>query len=337
MAAPTTYPSLERFLGVAKDVTPGTPVAPVAYLPFTKFDWNDKITFLDDKAVRGVMADDAFNVIGGVRLGELTFEGPGFFDELGYLLGNIFGADDVTGTAAPFSHKFSLLNSAGGQGTTHTFSQFYGPTPTSGTRQFSGTALSELGFQFNAESELFKYTAKGMSWASQTAGSKPTSSFTAAKPQPSWAVQLGLGGTVGGAPVLTVASGEFNIKRAVKPYYTAQNLRDPYIMQRGGLTADFKLSFVAADETPLTYMLNNTQPQVQLLISNGLSGANLLSLQVDMQQAAFTAAPPNFGSEAIMFDITGKGVLNTTNIGASGGYGPMTVTLQNAIASGTFI
>ena len=338
MAGPTTFPSVKRFVGFAKETTPGTPVAPVAYMPVTKFDWNDKPTWLDDKGLRGVMADDSFNVIQGVQLGEIDFEGPVFADELGYLIGNIMGADDTTGASAPFTHKFSLLNTGGGQPTTHTVTQYYMAEPTHQARQFAGTCVSEVGFKFNAESELLTYTAKAASWISNVAAATPTATFTTAKPLPSWQSVLGIAGPAsGGTQVLTVASGEFNFKRSLKPYFTAQNSQNPYIIQRGGLTVDWKLSFVAADETPLTYMRNNTQPQIQFILNNGLTLSNALVVQVDMAQAAFTEAKPNFGSEAVMFDCTGRCVLNTTNIGTSGGYGPATISLQNAIAASTYV
>jgi hypothetical protein len=284
------------------------------------------------------MGSDAFNIIQGTEIGELDFEGPVFADELGYLLGNLLGTDDTTGASAPFTHKFSLNNSGSGQPTTHTISQYYGITPTSGTRQFAGTCVSEIGFKFNAESELLTYTAKATSWISNTAGSAPTSTFTGAKPLPSWQAVLGIAGPAsGGTQVLTVNSGEFNFKRALKVYFTAQNSQNPYIIQRGGVTADWKLTFVAADETPLTYMRNNTQPQVQFILNNGLTLGNALVVQVDMQQAAFTEAKPNFGEEAILWDCTGSAVFNSTNVGSSAGLGPATVSLQNAIAASTYI
>lgn len=338
MAGPVTYPSVKRFLGLAKEATPGTPVAPVAYLPITKFDWNDKPTWLKDMGLRGVMGNDSFNIIQGVQIGEIDFEGPVFADELGYLIGNLFGTDDTTGTTAPYAHKFSLLNTGSGQPTTHTATQYYGITPTSGSRVFAGMCVSEIGFKFNAESELLTYTAKAACWASSAAAAAPTASFTSAKPLPSWQSTLGIAGPAsGGTQVLTVSGGEFNFKRAIKPYFTAQNSQNPYIIQRGGVTADWKLSFVAADETPLTYMRNNTQPQIQFLLSNGLTLSNLLSVQFDLQQAAFTESKPNFGEEAIKFDCTGEAVYNSTNVGSSGGLGPATVTLQNAIAASTYL
>lgn len=338
MAPPNTYASLKRALGIAKETTPGTPVAPVAWLPIDKFDWNDKPTWLEDKALRGVMGNESFNIIQGVQIAELDISGPLFGDEIGYLVGNLLGQDDTTGASAPFTHKFSLLNTLTGQGTTHTLTQFYGPEPTHNARQFSGTVFTEFSVTFNAESEMLMYTAKAISWVSNVAAATPTPTFTAVKPMPSWQAVLGVGGpATGGTQVLSIYKGAFNFKRAAKPYFTAQNLQSPYIIQRGGVSVDFSLTYVAADETALTTMRNNTQPQVQFIVNNGLTLGNAIVAQVDMQQAAFTEAKPNFGSEAIEFDVTGKAVFNSTNVGTTGGLAPATFTLQNAIAASTYI
>lgn len=419
MAGPVTYASLKRSLGIAKEVTPGTPVAPTAFIPITKFDWNDKPTWLKDMGLRQSMGNDAFGIQQGVLIGEIDIEGPVFADTLGFLLGNLMGdvtttgtataptgtltassiigatsvlstvsiptgtliqigsgngAEIVTtsgppvGTASPFTipvpaltkphagptpgpadaitaiqatgpnlHAFSLLNTGSGQPTTHTLTQYYGPTASTGTRQYTSVCFSEVGLKWNAETEFLTYTAKATAWVSGTA-STPTATFTAATPLASWRGLLGLAGPAsGGTQVLTAETGEYTFKRALKPYFTAQNSQNPYIIQRGGFSADWKNSFVAADETPLTYMRSNTQPQHQFIISNGLTGANALGLQVDIQQAAFTEAKPNFGKEAVGFDAAGSAVFNTTNAGYSGGLSPAKVTLTNAIAAGTYI
>lgn len=410
---PATFASLKRFIGFAKEVTPGTPVAPVADMPIAKFDWNDKPTWLEDKALRGVMGDDVFNLIQGPIIGEIDMGGPAFGDEIGYILGNLLGEVVETGTAvaptgtlsalsivgatsvsssvsiptttliqidvgvnaeivtttgvptgagpfaipvpalakphangvaitainaAPIVHRFGLLNSGSGQPTTHTLTQYYGPEPTHQTRQFAGTCFSDLGFTFNAETEMLMFTAKAISWASNVSAATPTATFTATKPLPSWQAILGVAGPAsGGTLVPSIYKGEFNFKRALRPYFTAQNSQNPYIIQRGGVTADFKLTYVAADESALTYMRNNTQPQVQFVLSNGLSGANAIVVQVDLQNAAYTEARPNFGREAIEFDVVGRAVFNSTNTTFSGGLGPATATLQNAIPALTFV
>ncbi len=402
MPGPVTYASLKRSLGVNKETAPGAGGTPTMSIPITKFDFNDKPTWLKDMGLRQSMGNDAFGVQQGVRICEIDMEGPAYGDTLGFLLGNLFGDVTATGTAVaptgvvgaggsaigatsvpssvsipngtliqidvgnlaeivttngvptgagpfvipvpalakahlagvaitaiqatgPNLHAFSLLNSGTGQPTTHALTQYYGPTAATGTRQFVNCVFTEVGLKWNAETEFLTYIAKAVAWFSQSA-SAFVPVYTAAAPIPSWRGQLGLAGPAsGGTLVLTAETGEYAFNQA------------PYIIQRGGLSVDWKNSFVAADESPYTYMSANTQPQHQFVLSNGLSGALALGFQVDIQQAAFTEAKPNFGKEAVGFDTAGLGVFNTTNAGFSGGLSPAKVTLTNAVAAGTYL
>jgi len=98
VTAPAVYPTGKQTVGGAVETIPGTAVAPTFSMPVTKFEWNDKPVWLRDMAGRGVMGNDAFAVIQGVKIGELTIEGPVYLDTIGYWLGNIFGDVTATGT-----------------------------------------------------------------------------------------------------------------------------------------------------------------------------------------------------------------------------------------------
>lgn len=418
MTAPAVYPVAKQTVGWAVEALPGTAVDPTAWMPVTKFEWNDKPTWLKDMAGRGVMGNDAFAVIQGVEIGELTVEGPVYCDTIGYPLGNVFGDVTTTGTTTtptgvlsgssivgatsvsssvsipastliqidvgalaeivtttgaptgsftipvpaltkphasgvaitaivtPNSHVFSLLNSGAGRGqaalscqpSTHTITQYYGPAAGSGGRQFVNVVFSEIGLKWNAESELFTWTGKATAWVSAIPNTVASPTYTAASAIASWRGAVGLAGPAsGGTKVLTTETGEYTIKRSTKPIFTAQGSQNPYSIVRGGLSADWKNSFVAADESTLLYMRNNTQPQHQHVLTNGLSGATQLGLQTDMQKAAFTEAKANQGGEVVAFDCSGSAVFNTTNVGYSGGLAPIQVTLINAIAAGTYV
>jgi hypothetical protein len=240
-------------------------------------------------------------------------------------------------TAGPFTYAWSLLNSGGGQPTSHTVTHYLGPTSTSGARQYPGFCASELDFKFNAESELFMYDLKGTAYPSIILGSTPTAAPTGVIPIASWQTTIGIGGTAVGSPVITVMDGEIDIKRELTPYFTATGVQVPYIIQRGGLSVTGKLNFGAVpNEAALLYMLNNTQPQVQIIISNGLSSVNLITVQFDLQTAAFIEAEAETGKTAVGYNTSFKAVLNTTNAGGSGGYSPIKVTVTCAIPPNTY-
>jgi hypothetical protein len=241
----------------------------------------------------------------------------------------------VKPVTTPNSQLYAVLNSGNGQPSSFTLTDFQGPTATAGMRAYPGCCLSELSMSGTVESSAITYTAKGMGWPSAPAvtfASAPSGSL----PQASWESQIGLAGTVGGAPVKTINDFGFTWTRAMQIYYTAQNSQNPYSIFRGPLTLAGTLNFVVADETALTYLTSNTQPQFQLIISNGLSGASMLSMQIDLQQCAFTTSKISRGNPAVEYAVTFDAIANSTNTGFSGGLGPATVTMQNAVAAGSF-
>ncbi|MFD2421673.1 phage tail tube protein [Amycolatopsis pigmentata] len=248
------------------------------------------------------------------------------------------GTTTVQPVTAPFVSAFSTLNSGAGQPTSHTFTHFQGPVATVGARTYAGACLSEVTLKWNAETQLLMFDAKGSAWPSAPAATTPTSAPSTVTPLASWRGQLGIGGPAsGGTLVKTVTDGEIVLKRALEVAFTTQNVQTPYIIQRGAVSATGKLNFIAADETPYTTMLANTQPQFQFVIGNGAAGANLVQVQVDVQQAAYETAKPNFGKAAVAYDATFMAEANTTNAGVSGGYSPGKVTLTNAVAPQSYV
>lgn len=241
-------------------------------------------------------------------------------------------------SAGPFTYAWSLLNSGGGQPPSHTLTHYLGPTASVGARAYPGFCMTGLDLKFNAESELLMWAGKGVSWPSVIAASTPTANGTSVKPIASWSTTVGIGGPAsGGTLVNTVVDGEINIVRQSVPWFTATGLQTPYIIQRGELNVAGKLNFGAvSDESALLYMLNNTQPQLQLVTTNGLTGANLITVQTDIQIAAFTVADPENTKTAVGYQDTFEAVFNTTNAGGSGGMSPIKITVTCAVAPGTF-
>jgi hypothetical protein len=240
--------------------------------------------------------------------------------------------------AGPFTYSWSLLNSGGGQPPAHTLTHSYGPTATSGARQYPGFCLSQCNFTFNAESELFAWSGQGTSFPSVALGAAPTANPTTVLPTASWRTKIGIGGpATGGTLVQTVTDGEIDITRELQPVFTANGVRTPYLIQRGGLSVAGKFNFSAvSDESVLLYMLNNTQPQVQIVADNGLAGNAQIIVQIDMQSAAFTQADPDTGKAAVGYQSSFAANFNTTNAGGSGGQSPIKVSVTCAVPPGTF-
>jgi hypothetical protein len=251
----------------------------------------------------------------------------------------------------PFSHTFALLNSQQGYGgalgaqpPTHTFGDYLGPmtglgnSPSNlfGMRLYPSSCIMQLDFQGNSE-QLLQAKANGSSWVSVPAGTAPTNAISTVVPVPNWRTNILLG--VPGSPttlgtVFTIGEYNLSLKRQLQVYFTDQNSQNPYIIARGPLDATGTLNFTApGDETALQEMLQNTQPKVQITINNGSAATALtyVSLTFNFQQAAFTKSKPSRSAVLVSYENEFQAVANSTNIGGSGGEGPVTVTLVNAV------
>lgn len=231
--------------------------------------------------------------------------------------------------SAPFTHVFSALNSGNGQPPTHTGTDFTGLTPSVGARSYPSLCVGELDFTGNAE-QLFQGKVTGNSWLSTPAASKPTNTTTFTVPMPSWRSTV----TVGGAPLFNTTEWQVNIKRQLQVYWTNQGFQNPFIIARGPLDCTGAITYsVAQDETPLTQMLNNTQPTLAIVMDNGLSGTNHISFTFHVNQCAFIQAKPDRTGVLFGYDDNWQAIANVTDVGGSGGLSPIKVTLVNAVAT----
>jgi hypothetical protein len=235
---------------------------------------------------------------------------------------------------SPFVHVFSLLNGTGNaQPATHTLTDinFIGTINSGGARWYPFSCFSEITFTGNAE-QAFQWAGKAMGYANGTIPSAPTVSVSSIPGQPVWRSTVGLGGTVTGAQVYNVGEWEFTLTRVVEPYFTADASQNPYIIGRGKFSTTGKMNFTPTiSELPLYEMLSNTQPQVQIIQNNGLTGASLVQVQFDMQVCAFDASVIEPTKALFGYNNNFQAIANTTNVGGSAGYSPVAVTVTNAI------
>lgn len=334
MPTPVTWPSAKRVAGLAKEVTQGVAVVPpTAIYPCDEFLIKDDYKQLVDKANRGSMVEQ-YDTIQGVGLCNVSGNGPYFGDVIGHWLLNILG-DLTTTPGSPNSHAFSVLNTGQAQPPSHTATQWQG-TPTNQSRTAAGVCLSSLTFKGNPETGLVTVELKGMGFKSAAAGAPVTfpavSSISAIA---AWRTAVGIGGPASGG-TQNKHTGEWSvtIARSLKANYTGQNSQDPYIIQRGevGVTGEIAIP-KPADETELMYYLNNTIPQLQIVVDNGVVGANQIALQIDIQRAAFAPVEIDFSEQAVGYSASFTANANSTNAGASGGQSPIKVTIKNAVAS----
>jgi hypothetical protein len=250
----------------------------------------------------------------------------------GFLVSNILGDLTVTGSSAPYTNVWSVLNSGTAQPVTDTLTWYTGIPGSYGARQFAGACLSDLSVKFDVGKALLNYTAAGTAWGSVVAAAAPVNTFGGDTPMASWIGAV----TLGGSTALYVQSGSFDIKRNLETIFTAQtSVQNPYIIQRGALSVTGSLVIIAADDTAMTNYLTNAQPSIDVNFSSG-TGAALRQVKLHCSKAAYTKVTHDTATDAIQYTVDFTAVANTTDIGASGGYGPIQVTTQSSLASGSY-
>jgi hypothetical protein len=322
--------SVRSYIGIAKEVTKGTVVAPTDFIPVAKDSLKpvDIVDPLYDTGLRGSNVVNYAYIQGRTR-STFDFGGAVFADTIGYGLAGVLGAVATTGASAPYTHTISLLNSLTSdvdvQPISYTLTDFYAVD----VRSYPGCQFSDFSLKFNADGML-EYDTKTTGWASSTVAD-PTPTFSTVLPTPVWRGTV----SIGGSSVATAMEGSIEMTRGVTPIYGISNTQNPYQVFLGALEVTGNIKFVMENDSQLINFLNNTQPAIVLNWAYG-TGATAVQIQATISKGAYTAAVIERGDDFVSVAIELNAQANTTDDGASGGYAPIKWVLQNAKASGTY-
>jgi hypothetical protein len=327
----TVQNTARSYLGIAKEATKGTPVAPTDFIPVesSKLKPADIIGELtaSDMAQGSLVKDYAY--VQGRSNSTYDFGGPVYPDTIGYVLGGIMGSVTTTGASAPYTHTISLKNAsavgADAQPTAFTLTDFYAAN----VRAYPGIQISDFTLKFTADG-LLDYDAKAMGWLSQVA-STPTPTFSTVLPTPVWLATVSIAGTT----ISNVVDGDITLARPGTPIFGLANTKDPYQVFLGALETKGKFKFVMENDTELTRYLTNTQPAITLNWSQG-TGATATQIAFTVTKGAYTAAVIGRDKDYVEIDVDVRAIANTTDAGSTGGYSNIKWTLQNAKPSGTY-
>jgi hypothetical protein len=327
----TVQNTARSYLGIAKEVTKGTPVAPTDFIPVKSSSMKpvDVIGELlaDDMAQGSLVKDYAY--VQGRSNSTYDFGGPVYPDTIGYVLGGVMGSVATSGASAPYTHVISLKNAtatgADAQPTAFTLTDFYAAN----VRAYPGIQFSDFTMKFTADGML-DYDTKGTGWLS-SAASTPTPSFSTVLPTPVWLATV----SIGGSTVSNTVDGEITMTRPVTPIFGLANTKDPYQVFLGALETKGKFKFVMENDTELTRYLTNTQPAITLNWSQG-TGSTATQISFTVTKGAYTAAMIDRSKDFVEIDVDVRAIANTTDAGSTGGYSNIKWTLQNAKPSGTY-
>jgi hypothetical protein len=322
--------SVRSYIGIAKETTKGTIVAPTDFIPVAKDSLKpvDIVDPLYDTGLRGSNVVN-YNYIQGRTRSTFDFGGAVFADTIGYGIAGVLGAVATTGVSAPYTHTISLLNSLTSdvdtQPISYTLTDFYAVD----VRSYPGCQFSDFSLKFNADGML-EYDAKTTGWESSTVAD-PTPTFSTVLPTPVWRGTV----SIGGSAVATAMEGSIEMTRPVTPIYGISNTQNPYQVFLGALEVTGSIKFVMENDSQLLNFLNDSQPAIVLNWAYG-AGAAAVQIQATITKGAYTAAMIERGDDFVSVSIELNAQANTTDDGASGGFAPIKWVLQNAKASGTY-
>jgi hypothetical protein len=322
--------SVRSYLGIAKEATRGTAVAPTDFIPVMKDALKpvDIVDPLYDTGLRGSNVLN-YNYIPGRTRSTVDFGGAVFADTVGYAIAGVLGSVATTGASAPFTHTISLFNSlvSGGdvQPISYTLTDFYAVD----VRSYPGCQFSDFSLKFNADGML-EYDTKSTGFQSETV-SDPTPTFSTVLPTPVWRGTV----SIGGSAVSTAMTGNIDMTRPATPIYGISNTQDPYQVFLGPLEVTGKITFVMDNDSQLLNFLNNSQPALVFNWAYG-AGASAVQIQATLTKGAYTTGVIERGEDFVQVTVDINAQSNTTDAGSSGGFSPIKWVLQNAKPSGTY-
>jgi hypothetical protein len=320
------------FVGIAKETTPMTGVAPTFYLPLTKFDPADNQRWLDDLGWRGSMATE-YGEVAGVLSSDIDLGGNVVADTIPWALASILGGVGTVGASAPFTHTISLLNSGDGQGPSYTLTDYYGRTDATPSRQYAGARFGELTLKADAEG-IFTWEGKAAAIGSIPIA-KPTAAWTAVTFEPAWEGTC----TIGGSLQTILESFEITIARQQSVIFNIDGNAAPYQIHQGKLNVKGKLTTIMETDVEFARFEGASKALTSLVLdyTHGAAAA-LVEVKLQMTQVQYVA-PTKFvrGKEYVQVEIEFVGIANATDVGASAGLSPILATVQNALPAATYV
>jgi hypothetical protein len=324
----SAQPSVRSYLGIAKEVTPATPIAASAFIPVSKDGLKpvDIIAPLYDTGLRGSMAEN-YTYIQGRRHTEIDVAGPAFADTVGWWLGSIMGSVATVGASAPYTHTISLKNATSGdaQPTSLTLEDYY----VSGNRYYPGCKVTDFTLNFNSDGML-DYTARLMGHPSITTAAV-TPSFSTVVPTPVWRGTV----SVGGSTIGYTTAASVTMTRKSEAIFGINTDQGPYEIFVAALDATGNMTFVMENDDELTNFLSDSQPAITCTFAQG-AGASATSIAFTITKGAYTTASIDRGGEHVSITVDISAIANTTDAGATAGFAPIKWELENAIVAGTY-
>jgi hypothetical protein len=247
-----------------------------------------------------------------------------YADTIGYGLAGILG-DVAFSAGSPNTWTMALLNSGTQQ-----------PPSYAVTVNDPVGQLVYAGCKFTS-AQLTLDPAGYLTWQGKLAGLVAASGAasmpapSSERPFPAWSGTV----TIAGSSETRLLSADVALVRPVVAKRNVTGAQSPYLQRSDVLSVTGRLQLALASDTYRQDYVAGTAIALDLSFSTG-AGAGLRQLVVHCSKAYLTGAPRDYGKKWIELGATFKADHNVTDIGASGGYSPVKITLKNAVGSGSY-
>lgn len=317
----------QTFLGIAKEATVGTAVAPTNFLRITGLTPASQPNALMDESLQGSMVK-TYDTLAGVNQTTVGVDGNVYADEIGWFLASILGDVATTGVSDPFSTTFAVKNN--GQPKTYTLTDFDGNAATA----YAGMMCSDLTITYSQDAlATFTSTWVGLSQAS---ASTPTETPGVTKALPTWAAAP----TINSLATFKVIDYACSIKRTVSAEGTLSNSQNPTIIFAGGDLDVSGTATLAYDTStgPTALGYNRAFTQIPFVVDLISPASANREVKIQTTNVTFITSPlGRTAGKYATLAVSWQSNANTTDVGASGGKGPILVTTKSATTTGTYV
>jgi hypothetical protein len=285
------------------------------------------LTVVNNDPYTGTMVVNNDQTITG-RHDEYSFTMNAYMDTLSYLMRGILGSTDtITGSATPYTHVISLLNSDplnGNQPPSYTFFDYDGYV----LRTMAGGQLDEISISFTALG-LVEVSVKAQTLPYTTTGTIPSTSFSTVNAAPSWSTTA----TLNSVSTTTLVNGSISFKRGVKALHGLGSLA-PFQLFAGALdSSGGALTVINRADTEQNLALAGTAFPLTLVFSSPDLAAQSLTFQFTKVKASATHQERG-GDGAITTAVNWQALPNSTDATtAGGGRSPVKYIALTALAT----
>jgi hypothetical protein len=251
----------------------------------------------------------------------ITLEGPIACDYIGYLLNGVLG--DVSSVGVnPTTWSFALQNSKLQQ----PYSYAVTVADALGSLTYKGCKVADLTLTFQP-GELAQYKA-------QLIGLPPTvGSVSVPAVSPELPLQGWNGTCLVGGSVVQATDASFQLSRSAIPKRTVTGNLAPWLHQLDDMSMRAQMHAVAQTDSLRQQYAAGQSTSFDMNHTFG-TGVGARQLRIHCSTATFTKVTRTYSGKWVELDITADIDANQFDLGESGGWSPVKVTLKNQVTSG---